>query len=169
MSDGKLFVSFIWLPWPPECTDNRGGDLPVDIKVRYLDGKRFEMTTRGHQVLSDQPVDNGGADAAMTPPELFLSALGACAAYYASEYLRARGLPDEGLEIHVAGEKGDKPARIVALRFEVVASGLTQRHRDGILRAVDACLLKHTLDKPPEVEVKVVSAAVELEPQPANA
>jgi putative redox protein len=130
----------------------------MDIKVRYLGGKKFEMTTRGHQVLSDQSVDNGGADSAMTPPELFLSSLGACAAYYAAEYLRARSLPDEGLEINVAGEKGGQPARIVSLRFEVIAPGLTQRHRDGILRAVDACFLKLTLNKPPQMEVKVLSA-----------
>src|SRR5437588_11595703 len=113
----------------------------MDIKVRCLGAKKFEMTTRGHKVLSDQPVDNGGVDSSMRPPELFLSSLGACAAYYAAEYLRARGLPDEGLEIHVAGEKGDRPTRIVSLQFDVVAPGLNQRHRDGILRAVDACFL----------------------------
>jgi uncharacterized OsmC-like protein len=137
----------------------------MDIKVRCCGAKKFEMTTRGHKVLSDQPVGNGGVDSAMTPPELFLSSLGACAAYYAAEYLRARGLPDEGLEIHVTGEKGDQPARIVALQFEVVAPGLNQRHRDGILRAVDACFLKHTLNKPPVMEVRVASA----EHEPVNA
>jgi putative redox protein len=134
----------------------------MDVKVRSLGGKKFEMLARGHQVLSDQPIDDDGADSAMTPPELFLSALGACSAYYAAEYLRARGLPDEGLEIHVAGETGDQPVRIVSLRIEVIAPGLTQRHRDGILRAVDACILKHTLNKPPVMEVKVVAGEPEL-------
>ena len=141
------------------------GFISMDIKVRCLGGKKFEMTTRGHQVLSDQPLDNGGADSAMTPPELFLSSLGACAAYYAAEYLRARSLPSDGLEIHVSGEKGDKPVRIVSVRFEVLAPGLNERHRDGILRAVDACFLKHTLNKPPVMEVKIVSA----EPAPVSA
>ena len=136
----------------------------MDIKVRCLGGKRFEMTTRGHQVLSDQQAGNGGVDSAMTPPELFLSSLGACAAYYAAEYLHARSLPVEGLEIHVSGEKGDKPARIVSLRFDVIAPGLTQRHRDGILRAVDACFLKNTLNKPPAMEVNVASN----EPEPVT-
>lgn len=130
----------------------------MDIKVRCRGGKKFEMTARSHQVLSDQPLNNDGADSAMTPPELFLSALGACAAYYASEYLRARGLPDEELAIHVSGEKGDKPVRIVSIRFEVIAPGLTQRHRDGLLRAVDSCFLKHTLNKPPAMDVQVLAA-----------
>ena len=134
----------------------------MDVKVRCLGAKKFEMSTRRHQVLSDQPPESGGGDSAMTPPELFLSALGACAAYYAAEYLRVRGLPDEQLEIHISGEKGDKPARIVSLRFDVIAPGLTHRHREGILRAVDACLLKHTLNKPPEMTVHVMSTEPEL-------
>lgn len=95
----------------------------------------------------------------MTPPELFLSALGACAAYYAEEYVRARALPDEDLEIRIASEKGGRPARITGLRIDVIAPGLNQRHRDGILRAVDACLLKNTLIDPPHIEVRVVSSA----------
>ena len=131
----------------------------MDIEVRCLSEKKFEMTARGHQVLSDQPAGNGGADSAMTPPELFLSSLGACAAYYAAEYLRTRSLPVEELAIRVSGEKGDRPARLVSLRFEVTAPGLSERQHDGLLKAVDACFLKHTLTKRPAMEVKIVSAA----------
>ncbi len=137
----------------------------MEVKVRHLGGKKFEMTARGHQVLADQPLEQDDTDEAMTPPELFLSALGSCAAYYAEEYLRARALPDDGLEIQLSAAKGDKPARITNLRIEVIAPGLTQRHRDGILRAVDACLLKNTLNKPPEIEVHVVSSSVVAEPE----
>lgn len=127
----------------------------MDIKVRYLGAKKFEMTARDHKVLSDQPLDNDGTDAAMTPPELFLSSLGACAAYYAVEYLKARGLPDEELEVRVVGLKGGQPARIAAMQVEIIAPGLNQRHRDGVLRAVNYCLIKNTLLVPPQIEVKV--------------
>lgn len=137
----------------------------MEVKVRCLGTNKFEMTARHHQVFTDQPLDADGTDTAMTPPELFLSSLGACAAYYAEEYLRARALPDEGLEVHLSASKGDRPARITHLRIEVVAPGLTQKHRSGILRAVDACLLKNTLNKPPDVEVKVVATASVEEPE----
>jgi len=140
----------------------------MEVKVRCLGSKKFEMTARHHKVLSDQPPENDGMDSAMTPPELFLSALGACAAYYAEEYLQVRALPDEGLEIHLSASKGDRPARITHLKIEVVAPGLTQRHRNGILRAVDACLLKNTLNKPPEIDVKVVGSAAVEEPELAT-
>lgn len=140
----------------------------MDVRVRYLGGKKFEMTARGHRVLSDQPPDNKGNDSAMTPPELFLSAVGACAAYYAAEYLNTRALPTEELDIHISGEKGDKPVRIVSLSVEVVVPGLTERHREGVLKAVNFCLLKHTLQIPPQIDVRVStsSPAVEQEPAP---
>ena len=135
----------------------------MNVKVRCLGGTKFEMTARSHRILSDQPLHNNGSDTAMTPPELFLASIGACAAFYAEEYLRARALPDEDLDIFVSGTKGDRPVRIVSLEIEVVAPGLTQRHRDGLLRAVDACLLKHTLQIPPQMTVHVVPSAEKLE------
>lgn len=139
----------------------------MDIKVRYLGAKRFEMVARDHKILSDQPFDNDGNDSAMTPPELFLSSLGACAAYYAVEYLKARGLPDEELEVRVSGTKGDKPARIMSLEIEVIAPGLNQKHRDGVLRAVNYCLIKNTLVTPPQIDLKVVTSEKVAEPEPA--
>ena len=53
----------------------------MEVSVRYAGGKKFEMTARGHRVVTDQPLDNHGDDSAMSPPELFLSAVGACAGH----------------------------------------------------------------------------------------
>jgi len=131
----------------------------MDIRVKYLGGKKFEMIARNHHLIADQPFDNDGADTGMTPTELFLSSVGACAAYYAHEYLQARCLPHEDLEIRVSAEKGDRPVRITSLRLNVIAPALNQRHRDGVLRAVDACLIKNTLVVPPHIEVTVSGSA----------
>ena len=64
----------------------------MEVIVRSLGGKQTEATTRGHRVVCDQPETKGGADNGMTPPELFISALGTCSMHYAVEFLRARGL-----------------------------------------------------------------------------
>jgi putative redox protein len=131
----------------------------MDMTVRYLGGKKFEATARGHRILSDQPNDDCGSDAGMTPPELFVASLGSCAGYYAAEYLNARSLPSEGLEVRISGVKGEKPARLVSISVDVIAPGLTKHHRDGILRAVDVCLLTNSLHFPPRLEVHVRSNA----------
>jgi len=135
----------------------------MDIALRYQGGKRFEATARGHSLISDQPFDDDGTDAGMTPPELFLGSLAACAGYYAAEYLNARGLPSEDLTIRATALKGGKPARIESISLDVSALGRNKRHRDGILRAVDACLLKNTLHFPPKLDVHVAPSLVETQ------
>lgn len=138
----------------------------MNAKVRYLGGKKFELTARNHSVIADQPVENDGTDSAMTPPELFVSSLGACAAYYAEEYLRARGLPNEELEVLVSGEIADRPARFVSLQLEVIAPGLNHKHRDGVLRAVNACLLTNTLVVSPHIETAIRSSSEVVADEP---
>jgi len=49
--------------------------------------------------ICDQPQENGGTDAGMTPPEFLLASLGACEALYAAEYLRSRNLAKTGLSV----------------------------------------------------------------------
>jgi uncharacterized OsmC-like protein len=86
--------------------------------------------------------------------------LASCAGYYAAAYLNARALPAEELEIHVSGNKGDRPARFTSISLDVLAPGLNKHHRDGILRAVESCLISNTLIHPPTLEVKVSSTPV---------
>ena len=112
-----------------------------------------------HRIISDQPVSGGGEDAGPTPPELFLASLGSCAGHYAVEYLRTRALPVTGLEIRVSAEKALQPARLASFRVEVSLPDLEERHRLGLLRAVQACLIHNTLKTSPAVEVEVSVAS----------
>ena len=65
----------------------------LEVLVEHLGEVQFEATARGHKVFCDQPVENGGFDEGMTPPEFLLASLGTCAGYYAVQYLKARHLP----------------------------------------------------------------------------
>jgi putative redox protein len=133
----------------------------METTIRYLDGVRFEVTARGHRLVCDQPRENNGADAGMSPPELLLASLGACAGYYAAEYLRARGLPADGLTVRVTAEKAMKPARIASFRIDVEApSAEDPRHKDGIFRAVHHCLIHNTLLNAPSIEIHVESPSI---------
>ncbi len=95
----------------------------------------------------------------MTPPELLLASLGSCAGYYAAEYLRARSLPVEGLNVRVHAEKAAQPARLGSFRIEVESPAIEdERHREGILRAARRCLVHNTLLHAPAMEIVVTSA-----------
>lgn len=137
----------------------------MEVIAGYLGRSRFEVVARGHRVICDQPVANGGTDAGMTPPEFLLASLASCAAYYGAEYLEARGLAPAQLKVRVTAEKALHPARLDSFRIEVEAPGLDERHQTGILRAVKSCLIHNTLQGSPSVEVALTSAPLQSEPE----
>ena len=132
----------------------------MEVKIQHLGNVKFEAIARGPRAVCDQPPDNGGADAGMTPPEFLLVSLGTCAGFYAAQYLKLHSLPAEGLEINVSAEKAKAPARLGTFRIEVIAPGLDERHEAGVLRAVHACLIHNTLLNAPAIETVVHSAAL---------
>jgi len=127
----------------------------MEVSVDYLGGVRFEIAARGHRIISDQPLENGGDDTGMTPPEFLLASLGSCAAYYAAEYLRVRSLPVQGLRVSVHAEKALQPARLSLFRVRIEAPNLNQVHHDSLLRTVKHCLVHNTLLQPSHIEVSV--------------
>ena len=133
----------------------------MEVTAEYLGGVKFEVGTRGHRLMCDQPLSNGGSDEGMTPPEFLLASLATCAGYYAAQYLNARHLPAQGLTVRVNAEKASQPARLGSFLIEVDAPALDQadRHQAGLLRAVKACLIHNTLLEAPKIEVEVHVAA----------
>ena len=127
----------------------------MEVTAEFLGGVKFAAQARGHRVICDQPAENGGSDAGMTPPEFLLAALATCAGYYAAQYLNARRLPADNLKVRVVAEKAQQPARLGAFRIEVTAPGLNERHQEGVLRAVKACLIHNTLLSQPAIDVAV--------------
>ncbi|MGA8597584.1 MAG: OsmC family protein [Bryobacteraceae bacterium] len=128
----------------------------METKITYLDGVRFHVAARNHEITSDQPLENGGTDRGMTPPELLLASLGSCAAYYAVEYLRARKIPADGLTVTVTAQKAQKPARLADFKIGLSVPGLDDpRHQDGILRAVKSCLIHNTLLHAPAIDIEL--------------
>ncbi len=130
----------------------------MEVLIQHLGKVKFEARAGSHTLISDQPASNGGEDTGMTPPELMLSALGTCAGYYAAQYLSARSLPAEGLEIRVTAEKATQPARLGSFRIEVTMPALDEKHQAGLHRAVKACLIHNTLLHTPEIETVVRTA-----------
>ena len=138
----------------------------MEIKVTHLDQVRFAIQARNHTIVCDQPVDNGGQDGGMTPPEFLLASLGSCAAFYAVQYLKTRKLGGEGVEVTVTAEKIKPPARLTNFVIRVSAPvELSPEHMEGLNRAIHACLVHNTLLHTPQISIEL--AVGEAAPQPA--
>jgi putative redox protein len=131
----------------------------MEILVEHLGGVQFEIKARQHQIVSDQPAENGGFDEGMTPPELLLASLGSCAGFYAAQYLKKNKLGTEGTIVRVSAEKAKDPARIDNFRIQVEVPGeLSDKDRQGVEESIHHCLIHNTLLHPPTIllDVKAV-------------
>jgi putative redox protein len=136
----------------------------MEVVVEHLGAVQFEIKARQHTFISDQPIDNGGDDEGMTPPELLLASLGSCAAFYAVDYLKRNSLLRVGVKVRVTADKVKAPFRLDNFKIEVEVPGeIEENHLQGLDDAVHRCLIHNTLQHPPKMDV-VVNAAV-LAPQ----
>ena len=128
----------------------------MEVTVQHLGAVQFEIKARQHTIACDQPIENGGYDEGMTPPELLLASLGSCAGFYAAQYLRKYKLATEGTRVRITADKVKDPARIENFRIEIETPiELSEQHRAGVERSVHHCLIHNTLLQPPSIVVEI--------------
>jgi putative redox protein len=132
----------------------------MEVTIEHLGSVQFEIRTRGHVIVSDQLVADGGFDEGMTPPELLLASLGSCAGYYAAQYMRKNKLATEGTRVRVTCDKVKDPIpRMTNFMIEVDTTvELSKEHRKGVEEAVEHCLVHNTLLHPPKISLKIEGA-----------
>jgi putative redox protein len=125
------------------------------ITVTHASGDAYAVTTRGHTVVTDQPVDAGGTDEGATPTELLVAALASCVAYFVGRYLVRHGLPREGLAVTAEFRMAaGRPARVgdIQLRIEV-PGGVPAERRAALLAVAAHCTVHNTLRQEPDVAI----------------
>lgn len=125
-----------------------------EMTVTSLGGDRHRVVVRGHSLVVDQPVHDGGGDSGPTPVELFVASLATCAAHYARRAL-PKGSP--GATVHCTWEMSTSPPwRVtdIVLRVDVPPGTSMQRHA-AVLRAISKCTVTNTLRDRPHIVIEV--------------
>jgi len=73
----------------------------TQVVVTSKGNLRQEIWAGSHTLAADEPVDAGGDDAAPTPYELLLGALGACTSMTVQMYARRKQWPLEAVEVRL--------------------------------------------------------------------
>ncbi|HEX9743695.1 MAG TPA: hypothetical protein VGA17_12995, partial [Nitrospiraceae bacterium] len=66
------------------------------LTVAFREGTRFDITSGAHVVVTDQPVEDGGQDAGMSPVELFVGSIASCVGYFVGRYCARHKIACEG-------------------------------------------------------------------------
>ena len=127
----------------------------MKLTVRHVDGMRFLAMADGHTIVVDAAPEDGGGGTAMSAPQLWVAALGACMLEFAVNSCRLRGVPVERLRLEMAYEEIPRPRRVgplkAILHLEPEPPDEVKRRLVGVARHAT---LVNALVHPPEVDIR---------------
>jgi putative redox protein len=131
------------------------------LSVTHVAGDRFEIQVRGHRLVCDQPLADGGSDQGPTPTELFVGSLAACVAYYAGRFLARHDIDPGGLRVDAGfSMSANRPARVDAIDLRLVADEpVTPTRRKALLAVVDHCTVHNSIRIQPDVHITLTEGA----------
>ena len=127
------------------------------INVTFLEGVQINANVDGFDVLTDQPEDNGGNNAAPNPYYLFLSGLATCTGFFAQRFCKERNISTEGLGLSLDMERDEETHTTTKIIIEIkLPENFPAKYNKAILRAAEQCAVKKTLENPPEISMIAV-------------
>ena len=128
---------------------------PGTVTVRHDERDSFEISIRGHQLVVDQPLEDGGRDSGPTPTELCVASLASCVAHYARRFLARHGLPDD-VTVTADWSMDRPPARVGGVVLTVATVELPDELTERFQRTISHCTVHNTLEQPPKVTFNLV-------------
>jgi putative redox protein len=163
LADSSSFESFF-------VNNHHDDALPIippgTVIVRERD-KKFtrEIFTQQHRFISDEPVEQGGADSGANPYELLLAALGSCTSMTLRMYANHKKLDLEDIEVtlrhsHVhlddCATCDEKNSLVDKISREIRLVGqLNEDQRKRLLEIADKCPVHKTLVNEIVIETKL--------------
>jgi putative redox protein len=131
------------------------------LTVGYHSGTRYDITSGTHRVVTDQPVEDGGQDAGMSPVELFVGSLASCVSYFVGRYCDRHQISTKGLRIEAEWTMAEQPHRVGQITLAIhLPHRITAAQSERLLKVAHGCTVHQSL---------AVSAgvAIELNPHPS--
>lgn len=112
-----------------------------------------KLSMRGHLLVADEPLENGGKDSGPTPTELILSGLASCTASTLRMYADKKGWDVEriDLELSIHIEKTESGQTSHIHTSVDVTGNLTQEQKDRMLEIAMKCPVHKLLTNPIEI------------------
>lgn len=119
------------------------------------------VNIRNHQLITDEPLDNGGQDLGPTPTELILSGLASCTASTLRMYADKKGWNVEGidLEVSIAIRKTDTGQISHIDTVLEIMGEVSGEQKERLLEIARKCPLYRLLTNPVEISTSLKEQA----------
>jgi putative redox protein len=107
---------------------------------------RHEIEIREHEVLSDEPEENGGEDAGPSPQELLAASLASCTAITMEMYAKRKGwdMGDVVVDVNYEPAQRGSPTKF---QMEVrMPKELPEEQRERLMQIAAKCPVHRTLE-----------------------
>ena len=130
----------------------------MNITISFEGGKRVAAQfPDGLALMTDQPVEGGGAGSAPSPFACFLGSIGTCAGIYVLEFCNARNIPSDKITLtqsltYEPDEHGKQRLSRVGLTINLPPE-FPEKYRGAIVKTAGLCTVKKTILNPPEFTI----------------
>lgn len=118
----------------------------MKLTASYHGGTRYDITSGKHRVVTDQPAEDGGQDAGMSPVELFVGSVASCVAYFVGQFCARHNISRDGLSIEADWDMAENPHRVG--RIDVIIHlphRIAAELKDRLLKVAHGCTVHQSI------------------------
>jgi len=128
----------------------------MSIQISFPGGAQVAAKIDDFEVMTDQPVEDGGGGTAPAPYDLFLASIGTCAGIYVLRFCQERNLATKGLTMSLNIERDTESRKLLKVILDIkMPKDFPDKYHTAVMRAAGLCSVKKALSDPPEFEMTV--------------
>jgi uncharacterized OsmC-like protein len=126
----------------------------MKLSVSYHGGTRHDIVSGSHRVVTDQPVEDGGQDAGLSPVELFVGSVASCVGYFVGRFCARHGIRADGLSVEAEWTMAEQPHRVGQIDLSIhLPHRLTPEMKERLLKVAHGCTVHQSLTVAPTVAI----------------
>lgn len=126
------------------------------VHVAFHSGTRYDLTSGRHKVVTDQPIEDGGQDAGMSPVELFVGSVASCVGYFVGRFCARHDIPRDGLSVDAEWETAENPHRVGQITLSIhLPHRLTSEQKERLLKVAHGCTVHQSMAVAPTVAIRL--------------
>lgn len=120
------------------------------MEITFEGGKVVTAHYHGHEIKTDQPLENGGANTAPSPFELYLASIGTCAGIYVKSFCDNRNIPTDNIIIVQDITYSHETGLPVDITIDIkLPSDFPEKYREPVRNVAELCKVKKSIASPP--------------------
>ena len=128
----------------------------MKLSVAYQGGARYDILSDRHRVVTDQPVEDGGADAGMSPVELFVGSVASCVGYFVGQFCARHDISREGLKVEAEWTIAEAPHRVGQIQLAIrLPHRITPELRERLLKVAHGCTVHQSIVVPAAIAIEL--------------